>query len=160
MSENLPSDAFEETRSNALDVQLTKNDMPWTKEETVNIPLTLVTLRGGKQFYVGSAVRGSNLTRIANSLKEEESGLAQKQFYNHLPDFVEKGWSKDIFRVEVPKSIRATYYVKPIGGIKLRTFFLRLDDIEGKPVILKVAVSTKNNEIPVLKEISNTSKEK
>lgn len=160
MPEGLPSDAFKETRSNVLDIQLTRKDMPWLNEEVVNVPLTLVTLNAGKQFYLGSAVRNKNLIKIIKSLEDKDSELAQRQFYNHLPDFVEKGGSADIFQVEVPKSPWATYYVKPTGGIKLRTFFLRLDNIQGLPVIIKIAVSTKNTEIPVLKEISYTSKKR
>ena len=162
MPEGLPSDAFQESRSNALEIQFTKEDLPWLNQEEVMspIPLTLVTLKGGKQFYVGSAVRGKKLTGIANSLDSQKSDLAQRQFYNHLPNFVESGGSPDIFKVEDPKSRWATYYVKPSGGVKLRTFFLRLDDINGLPAIIKIAVSTKNTEIPVLKEISHTRKER
>ncbi|OGM20411.1 hypothetical protein A2714_01700 [Candidatus Woesebacteria bacterium RIFCSPHIGHO2_01_FULL_38_9] len=162
MTENLPSDAYKETRGNALEIQFTNEDLPWLNKEEVKqpVPLTLVTLKSGSKFYVGSAVRGKKLKSLANSLKEEESSQAQRQFYNHLPDFVENGWSSDIFNVEDPKSPWATYYVKPTGGIKLRTFFLRLDDISGLPAIIKIAVSRKSNEIPVLKEISRTRKER
>lgn len=155
MSElKFPSSAIKEAAQSGKTLKLTSEDLPWI-DEPIKVPLTLVELFDGKKFYLGSAVRGKELINAADALDRDDSDHASQQLINHLPDFFQNG-SRDIYNVEVPKSIWPTYYVKVSGGNKLRTFFIRTPDVDKTPVVVKIASCNKYDEMKVLKVITNT----
>lgn len=141
----------ERARRSGKSLELTRGELPWLPEKE-QINLVLVRAGGdGKEFLYGSAIRGHALRSAADQLDEHRSQLVNNLFYTHLPDFIE-GRSAHISVLTHERTPRKIYYVGNPGG--QRGYFIRFDNLEGKPVIIRVAVCDKSQQLKVLEVLT------
>ncbi len=138
---NLPSGFKEVVHSDKVLI-ITKNELPWLKDDE-KIPLVKITLTGtnGKTFYYGSCIRG-HLVEAAKKLDMHQSRFCNNLLYSHLPTLIQNGSHPYIKIVSSQVTEKPIYYFSNIGGN--RVYFMRFNEIDGKPVILRIAVCDKS----------------
>lgn len=146
---------YETVKRNGKSVRLGEQELPWLNgKEEIKVPLVEVKLAGGKRFLLGSAVSSHNtLVEEASQVANKPGGQekANAVFY-HAARLVIEGDPKNVARLQHPVSDKPTYYGKALTGE--RTYFIKVDDIDGIPVIIKVASCDKNGQARVLRVIS------
>lgn len=150
----LPS-GFSEVRHTDQVIALTQAEIPWFGRNEEIIPLVRVNVRGGGNFYLGSAIREKRLTQAANQLDEHRSRITNNLLYSHLPDFIVKGYNPAVTLVDDARSEKPIFYVGNKGG--QRVYFMRLDKLQGIPVIIRMAVCDKSMEDVVLGVMTTNS---
>lgn len=154
--DSLPS-GFKEVKHSDTFLHVKRNDMPWLKEDE-NIPLAKITLSGTdeKTFFYGSCIR-ERLVDATNMLDEHQSRIANNLLYSHIPPFIQTGSHPYIKRVDDEITEKPIYCVYNKGGN--RVYFMRFDDINKRPVIIRIAVCDKSGEGQriVLGALTNTA---
>lgn len=145
---------------------VTHIDMPWLVPEPKGfrghiVPLVRATNQSGESFYLGSLVSKGTLTDEAKKLTRDESDRANKLLYCELQRFTQGSRAVDALTHAktmspyVPPEKRRQIYKVSNGRGAVRVFFMRVDDVDGLPVFIKVGVSAgKNSEIRVLSELT------
>lgn len=144
---------FKEVRSTEKTRVLDRLDMPWlsANEQATIVPLASVTLKDGKKFYLGNAVRG-NLVEVASGLKGDDNRIANELFYAGVEKFM-NGVKQPMDNCATSRQI---YYVGNARGI--RVYFMQVENMEGIPVIIRIAAChSKGMEKKVYKEICSDS---
>lgn len=160
---------FREVRRADRNLVLDNLDIPWLPPDTKGkrlsiVPLALATTQNGESFYFGSAIRSEALVKEAESLGPE-MGRADKLFYAEIQRFL--GDSR-ITRVldnaktkssEIPAQRRRDIFYASNGRGAVRVYFMRMNDLDNKPVIIRIAISSgKGSEIDVLSTLTTEDK--
>ncbi len=139
--------------------QIGPEQIPWLEGPR---PITLARFvpQGGREFYLGHAVSGKKLLRAAHKLDDHRSRIIDNMFYAALPSYVESGYNPSIRSVQDQVGdLKINYLANPGGQ---RVYFMRMDGILGPenktPVIVKVAVCDKTDQLDVLMVISETDR--
>lgn len=145
--------------SHGLTAEVGPEQIPWMEGQR-QITLARFVPQGGREFYLGHAVSGKKLLRAAQRLDEHRSTLVDNMFYAALPGYVSTGHSPAVRNVV--NSIgdrRINYFANPGGQ---RVYFMRMDDLLGpenkSPVIVKVAVCDKSDQVEVLSVLTDRSR--
>lgn len=133
-----------------------RGDIPWLPGESEIIKLKKVDFQGHRSCYVASAVRGRKLTDAASSLNRKKSDIANRLFYGCLPDFISNGYNAHVKRTDKQKTTQPIFYTGNPDG--QRVYFMRLDNLNGIPVILKIAACDKTKQADVMSVIADTDK--
>lgn len=142
--------------SHGLTAQIGPEQIPWLEGQR-SITLARFVPQGGREFYIGHAVSGKRLIRAAEKLGEHRSGLVDNMFYAALPEYTNNGYSPAVRTVvNSVGDIRINYLANPGGQ---RVYFVRADKLLGDenriPVIVKVAVCDKSDQVEVLTVLTN-----
>ncbi len=143
----------------STDQKYSPRGLNWLEPKT-QVNLTEVLFDNGKECYLGSAIgKNKDLREIASKLTSTQSRKAQDAFYARLPEFVNNGYDRQVFTVDLPNTEdgQKIYYVK--SSKDLRTYFTMDKDAAGQPVIIRVAVCQKSQEWKVLKVLAKTAKQ-
>lgn len=145
--------------SHGLTAEVGPELIPWLEGPR---PITLARFvpQGGREFYLGHAVSGKKLLRAAQRLDEHRSTLVDNMFYAALPEYVSTGHSPAVRNVVNSIGYRRINYFANPGG--QRVYFMRMDDLLGpenkSPVIVKVAVCDKSDQVEVLSVLTDRSR--
>ena len=143
-----------EIRREGHSITVRKDDIPWL--ETPEYKVALVTMRHGSvEFLFGSAIQSKPLLDAARQLDGHRSEICNNLLYSHLPAYAE-GFHPRISTVTNVRTRQPIFEIGNKGG--QRVFFMRFGRIEGRPVIVKVAVCDKARENRVLSQITTESK--
>lgn len=153
-TENRPLPSGYERVSEGPKVVLKKADIPWLESDE-EIQLKEVDLVGGGSFLLGSAIRGKRLKSAADQLDSHRKGLVDNLFNSHLPDFVRRNHHPDLRKLVNPATTKPVYCFGNPGG--QRVYFTRLDNTDGKPVIIRLAVCDKAKQASVLAVLGGQS---
>lgn len=142
--------------SHGLTAEVGPEQIPWMDGQR-QITLARFVPQGGREFYLGHAVSGKKLLRAAQRLDEHRSTLVDNMFYASLPQYAETGYSPAVRTVlNSVGERRINYFANPGGQ---RVYFMRMDDVLGPdnktPVIVKVAVCDKSDQVEVLTVLTN-----
>jgi dipeptidyl aminopeptidase/acylaminoacyl peptidase len=141
--------------SHGLTAQIGPEQIPWLEGQR-QITLARFVPQGGREFYLGHAVSGKKLLRAAEKLGPYRSSLIDNMFYASLPQYTETGFSPAVRSIVNPVGDRRINYFANPGG--QRVYFIRMDDLLGPenktPVIVKVAVCDKTDQLDVLTTIT------
>src|SRR3989344_2017201 len=135
-------------------ITIRKEDIPWL--ETPAHKVELVTMRHGSvEFLFGSAIQSKRLREAARQLDGHRSDICNNLLYSHLPQYSE-GFHPKVTPVKNSVTRQPMFEIGNKGG--QRVFFMRFGKIEGKPVIVKIAVCDKARENKVLSQITTESR--
>lgn len=161
---------FREVRGTERNLVMDQLDIPWLpagnegKRLTI-VPLALVVMQNGESFYYGSAIRGKELVEAAQQMTSGESEKGNKLFYAEVQRYLQDSKvtrTLDNPRTkssDVPVQRRKDIHYASNGGGAVRVYFMRLGDIDNKPVIVRIAVSSgKPSEIDVLSVLTTEDK--
>ncbi len=161
---------FREVRGTDRNLVMDHLDMPWLPPDKSGskisiVPLVLAVMQNGESFYFGSAIRGNDLVGETSRLTDAESEKGNKLFYAEIQRFLQD--SKVTRTLDNPRTKspdipvqrrRDIYYASNGRGV-VRVYFLRMNDINNKPVIIKIAISLgKGSEIDVLSTLTTEDK--
>src|SRR3990167_10127313 len=143
-----------EVQRGSHSIRINQNDIPWLETPTHRVEL--VTMRHGSvEFLFGSAIQSKRLLEAARQLDGHRSDICNNLLYSHLPAYAE-GFHPRISTVTNVRTRQPIFEIGNKGG--QRVFFMRFGRIEGRPVIVKVAVCDKARENKVLSQITTESK--
>lgn len=145
---------FEKT-SEGPQIVVKKDDLPWL-QDSEEVRLKKMYFLSGKSAYIASVVRGRRLIDAASDLNKKKSEIVNRLFYSCLPDFVENGYNPHVKRIDGQITKRPIFSVGNPDG--QRVYFTRLDNLNGIPVILRIAACSKNRQVDVLSEITHRTK--
>ena len=135
-------------------ITIRKEDVPWL--ETPTHKVALVSMRHGNvEFLFGSTIQSKRLLEAARQLDGHRSNICNQLLYSHLPQYSE-GFHPKVTPVKNSVTHQPMFEIRNKGG--QRVFFLRFGKIEGKPVIVKVAVCDKATEDKVLSVLTTDTK--
>ncbi|OGH18103.1 MAG: hypothetical protein A3F31_02045 [Candidatus Levybacteria bacterium RIFCSPHIGHO2_12_FULL_38_12] len=151
--------ATEEIKEEAHSATLTPDDFPWLEKDE-EVSLSKMTLHDkSKKFYLGTLIKSKNgkLEEAEHMLSDHEKRLIDTLFHTILPDVIQKGSHRLVARLETGIAKKPLFRASKPGGS--RVYFTRLDDIDGKPVILCVAKADKDSKSYdlVMKTITTSS---
>ena len=161
---------FREVIGTDRNLVLDNLDMPWLPPDKSGskisiVPLVLAVMQNGESFYFGSAIRGKNLMEQANKLTEADSERGNKLFYAEVQRFLQDSMVTRILdnpitkSSDIPVQRRRNILYASNGGGAVRVYFMRMNDIDNKPVIIKIAISLgKGSEIDVLSTLTTEDK--
>lgn len=162
-NEGLPS-GYKEVKRAETSLEITERDLPWMDKKHLDsktrikiVPLAYIRIEGDIQFYLGSAIVNDNLVDAAERLDSQGpkgSEITNKVLYAHLPEYI-KGTTGIADPVDNPRSERPIYYVGSRQG--KRIYFIRFDNKDGVPIILKIAACDKDRQQQVLRVIATSS---
>lgn len=135
-------------------ITLTRRDLPWLPQENEKIKLKRVAVQGGGIFYLAGCTRGKKLVDAANQLDEHRSKITNKLFNSRIGEFI-KGYNVNVKTLINSVATRPVYYVGNPGG--QRVYFMRFDNIDGFPVIIRIASCDKSAQSDVLSVLTNQS---
>jgi hypothetical protein len=142
--------------SQGVKAQIGPEQVPWLSEQQ-DIQLARFVPQGGREFYLGHAVRSKKLVKAAQKLDEHRSTIIDNMFYASLPDYVGTGYSPAVRTVLNSVGNKNIFYFANPGG--QRVYFMRMDELLGPenktPVIVKVAVCDKSDQVDVLTVLTN-----
>jgi hypothetical protein len=153
----LPS-GFKEVRQAKEKIKLLIEQFPWL-EEDLDINLVDITLAGSdnKHFLFGSAIKANiTLLEAADQLDERRKRVVDNMLYTQLPTFIDQGHTPSIRQISNPRSETTVYVTGNTSG--QRVYFTRLDKIDDKPVIVRLAICDKSKEEEVLGQLTSDSK--
>lgn len=153
LTAELPVSAKEVTRSNSA-ITLSRADLPWLPAENVRVPLVNFAANG-REFLFGSEISDKDLVKAASHLDAHRSEICNNLLHTHLPEFAE-GYSEHVKVVANHRSRQPIFYAGNKGG--QRVYFMRFGKIDGKPVIVKVAVCDKARQEDVLVVLTGQSR--
>lgn len=154
VSEEIPS-GFEEVSGTDKKIEIYRDDLPWL-EANKKANLAMITLKGTQdRFYFGSLIEGKELVDAANQLDRHRSEIANHVLYSQLPDLIRNGFNTRVNKVKDGITSRPIFYVGNPGG--QRVYFMRFDNLDGNPVIIRIAVCDKSRQIQVLKVLTHRS---
>lgn len=124
-------------------LRITKNDLPWLETAEVEVPLDLMTLNTskGEQFLYADLIAGKRLDYALNQMNEKEKKSADEALFVQLSQLFQGGAIRGIEMVHNHRSRKPTYETGNQKG--QRVYFIRLDDVHGIPVILRIAAGNK-----------------
>lgn len=134
---------FREVRATDQVCVLDRRDMEWLpkKDVVTSVPLSLVKRFDGSEFYIGSAIRGG-LVPIAQDVRRNGlSGEANKLFYVGVEKYL--NGNRTVGKIDNVNSIREIRYEG--NGRGIRVYFMIYEQINGKPVIIQVAICHSKN---------------
>lgn len=124
---------------------ITETEIPWLRGDRVQVALEKMTLdtSQGQQFLYGSLIYGRKLRRLFNQLAPRELRNLDDLLFVQLSELIQDGFAPDIEIVH--HRITKKTNNKPIfetgnqnGG---RVYFMRFDEIQGLPVIIRIAAA-------------------
>lgn len=131
---------------------LTPDTIPWIREARV-VNLARVTLESGNAFLLGNMIEG-DLKIAANALDKHRSEICNNLFYTNIPDVIDQQYSETVSVLTNHRTRDRIYYMGNPGG--QRVYFMRFSQGD-TPVILRIAVCDKAQQLDVLRVISNDS---
>lgn len=144
---------------NAVRVEFTPQIFPWLKESQTDNLVPLAATDGKNVGLIGSCIeRGSVLEKVANSLQNEESKVANRAFIQTAKAYL--GYLAGTEQLNSAK----LHFIEPKPGCppikcvvnrKLRVFFTDIKLGNGMIAIVKIGVCRKQNEDVILREISS-----
>lgn len=153
-SGELPS-GYKEVRQSEKDITLSRKDLPWLATPEVNVHMAKVTLDDGTNFYLGSAIKNKTLAEEAEFLGkhgERSQQGANRVFYAEIKRLLQTGRNPDIIKLFQPKGTDPIFYVRAPHE---RVYFLKGENIDGNPAIIRIAACIKSRESKVLNILSN-----
>lgn len=138
---NLPSGIKERVKF-PHGLLITEADMPWLNGDRVQVVLEKMTLAtsNGEQFLYGSLIYGKKLRRLFSQFTPGELRSADNLLFVQLSELIQYRFAPDIEmvhnRINKKRGIFETGNQN--GG---RVYFMRLDQIEGLPVIIRIAAA-------------------
>lgn len=160
---------FREVRGTERNLVMDHLDMPWLSPDSQGkkitiVPLALATMQSGESFYFGSAIRSKDLISAAESLGPE-MGKADKLFYAEIQRYLQDSRvtrtldNPKTKSPEIPAQRRRDIYYASNGRGATRVYFMRMNDLDNKPVIVRIAISSgKGSEIDVLSALTTEDK--
>lgn len=150
----LPS-GFKDVQRREQTLNVPREEIPWL-ETSERVHLAKVTLQGTNGiFYLGSMIRGEVLVHAADQLDPHRSRIANHLLYSQLPELITKGFNSRVDIIRDPVTEKPIYYLGNPGG--QRVYFMRFDNIEGVPVIIRIAVCDKARQLQVLRVLTTWS---
>lgn len=131
---------------------ITRRDVPWLPTESERIRLKRVGVSGGAEFYLASATRGKKLVEAASELDEHRSKIANSLFNSRISEFI-RGYAVNVKTLIHSVAKRTVYYVGNPGG--QRVYFMRFDNMDGLPVIIRIAACDKSAQTDVLSVLTD-----
>lgn len=152
---SLPS-AFKEVKRTEQAYKMTQGEIPWLEHETEMIHLAKVTLSGSENtsFFFGNMLRTKPIIDAANQLDEHRTRIANNILYAHLPEFL-RGQFNNITKMDHVRTNRPVYYIGNKSG--QRVYFMRFDNLDSIPVIIRIAVCDKARQDKVISVIGYKS---
>lgn len=140
-------------------ILVTPEQLPWL-HEPVLVSLKLLTIEGSEeeQFYYGSVIKHKDLIRAANFLDEKRSNIVTNMLCAHLSEFIRNRLTpfvKILANGIASKNIR---YVGNKSG--QRAYFIQMEDLNDRPVIIRIAVCDKSQQLIVLSVITDEDKKR
>ena len=155
---------FQEVKRAQQVLVLDRIDLPWLPSDEAHVPLAFIVLQSGEQFYYGSAVKGKTLIDAARGL-DTKSEQANKLFYAEAQRFLQGSRATRTLDNPLTKASniqvdrRRDIYYASNGVGTIRTYFMRMNDIDNKPVIIRIATCVgKGTEIDVLSVLTTEDK--
>lgn len=134
-------------------VRIGKDELPWFPEDN---DVHLVKIKVGiSKFLFGSSVQSKGLVDIASKLDSHRSNIANNLLQTHLPQFSD-GFNPHVRTLNQTVTRHPIFYVSNNGG--QRVFFMRFGKIDNMPVIVRIAVCDKTDQVKTLKILTNESK--
>lgn len=133
---------------------LTRGELPWLPTEFKEVNLVKVKY-GNVETFLGSEISNRDLIDAANQLDLHRSEIANNMLHTHLPQFIE-GFNPHVKALDNTRTKQPIFYLSNAGG--QRIYFMRFDNKEGIPVIVKVAVCDKATQANVLLVLTTDSK--
>lgn len=150
---NLPT-GFQEVRKEGTRLKLTTAEIPWLpKDEEIELALITMNDTNRSKLYLGSAVRGKNITAATNSLDKHQSEIANNILYSHLPDIAQSGIIRFANRLVNSITDRPVMYLGNKSG--LRIYFMQFGNIQSMPVVIKIASCDKQSQPNVLNVLTS-----
>lgn len=119
-----------------------------------SVPLELLKVRGsGREVLVGTLIAGKDIVRAYEILNRDQLKRAETCFYSHLAGYIDG--QPVARRVKSDAVKRPILYFRNLSG-GLRIYFLEPEKIDGQPVIIRIAVCYKNQEVDILSHLTNT----
>ncbi|TSC63990.1 MAG: hypothetical protein G01um101493_275 [Microgenomates group bacterium Gr01-1014_93] len=116
------------------------------------VPLDIVRVRGSRnEAYIGTLIAGKDIVKAAVRLGPQQRRQADTTFYSHLAGQIDGHGAAD--RVKVKGIKRPILYFKNTGGV--RVYFMEFDKLDQKPVIIRVAICYKNEQVSILAKLTN-----
>lgn len=135
---------------------LTRNQIPWLERQDISIPLELMTFKGtsSERFLFADFIHGRKLTEAAAHLVEQRGVSIDSLTFTHLtPEFLKSGRHPYIKLIHDPVTNKPIYCIYNPSGP--RVYIMRRNEIQGFPVIIRIAACDKERQIQVLTTISN-----
>lgn len=139
-------------------LKLDSSIIPWA-ERAEEIGLKLVRLNGGvSEFYYADFIRGNRL--ITPWGKVDKAGKMEdinEMLFNRIEGMLQDtGGTIYVRRIEHPRTKRPI--IKLANANQERNYIIQFDNIEGKPVIIRIAlcadVTSENNDVmPVISTV-------
>lgn len=139
----------------------TLENMPWLQSwltepgSKLEVNLVRITLTGShEQLLFGSFIKGDVLTKAAQQLDEHRKTIADALLYTHIPEVVRQNYSNHVSVLINQVSDKPIFYFANKGG--QRVYFMRFQSGD-LPVIIRIAICDKSNQIAVLGELTDES---
>lgn len=151
---NLPNGIKERERF-SQGLLITKAEMPWLGEgDRIQVELDLMTLdtTKGEQFLYGSLIHGKKLNMLLRQMTQSELRSADNLLFVQLSELMQKRPAPDIRMLHNHLSFRRIFEAGNPRGI--RVYFMRFDNLQGLPVIIRIAAAKDHKIMEVLSVIS------
>lgn len=136
-----------------------RTEIPWLETSEVNVPLELMTLATtkGEQFLYGSLIQGKKLKEAlkqivdANQLRSADDALLVQ-----LSEFAQTRSFKDCQKVHNRRTKKEILETGNQDG--QRVYFIRFDNIQNIPVIIRIAAGNKTKMKEIFSVITNQTR--
>jgi len=130
--------------------------LPWMKEPDT-LSVAHVTLQGGSEFYLASAIgTDPSLVEAANELNDHQQRNVDSMLYARLPELVQRGHAPNIETLSEPVTSFPIRVMRNQGGQRL--YFARtelsLTNGRQRSIVLRLGVCDKSNQMKVLGVLS------
>jgi hypothetical protein len=134
--------------------------LPWMADREAELTVAHVTLQGGGDFYLASAVgTHDKLVKAANALSGQQQQNVDNMLYARLPSFVRDGHASNIETLPSPSTGFPIRVMRNHGGQRL--YFAQADmpmsNGNREQVFLRLGVCDKSSQALVLGVLSGLS---
>lgn len=154
---NLPSGIKERVRF-PQSLSISREEIRWLEEDKVQVPLELMTLATTEeeQFLYGSLIHGKKLKRLLGQMTGSELESADDLLFVQLSELMQKRSAPDIEMVHNHITARPIFETGNRKG--QRVYFMRFDNLQGIPVIIRIAAANNHKITEVFSVISTENR--
>ena len=145
-----------EVESKRPSITLTPEDLPWMQDKSQTIELTKIRGSNGIEYYLGLAIAHDKIQRAEDKLKKNkrDERFADELIEKYTPMWIENPQLHQARPVKNAISKKKVFY---FGHVKnVRAYFMRLDNVNGATLIIRIGSCYKVNEPDILSTITSS----